>query len=99
MMFRWFLIYYFSDKKEEAKDYLQNVSTKRIASQVKEDGSQPEELARTNGMSYTLFNLKAHFHLAVFGDLVGLICGIIKTENSGSIRQALDYFLPLCTGT
>lgn len=82
------------DKKDEAKEYLQNVSTKLIASQIKADGSQPEKLSRTNGMSYTLFNLKAYFQLAVFGDLVGVDLWNYMTENSGSLRQALDYFLP-----
>ncbi len=85
---------FFLDRKEEAKEHLQNVSKRRIASQINADGKQPEELARTNGMSYTLFNLKAHFQLAVFGDLVGVDLWNYKTENSGSIRQALDYFLP-----
>jgi hypothetical protein len=45
-------------------------------------------------LSYSLFNLRALFRLAVFGDLVGVDLWNYKGTNVGSIRQAFDYILP-----
>ena len=84
----------FLGKNEEAKEYLKNVSTKRIDSQIEVGGKQPEELARTNAMSYTLFNLKALFSLAVLGERVGVDLWNYKSNYGGSVQNALDYFLP-----
>jgi len=84
----------FLGKNKDAKEYLKNISLNRIDSQIKEDGKQPEELARTNAMSYTLFNLKAFFSLAFLGDRIGVDLWNYKNNEGGSIRIALDYFLP-----
>ena len=84
----------FLDRSNEAKSYLESVSKKRIDLQIKEDGKQLEELKRTKAMSYTLFNLKAYFKLSVLADKVGLDLWNYNGKNGGSIRKALDYFLP-----
>jgi hypothetical protein len=84
----------FLGKNKEAKEYIENVSAKRIDSQIKEDGKQPAELARTKSLHYSAFNLEALSHLAVFGDKVGFDLWNYKGMNGGSIRIALDYILP-----
>lgn len=82
------------NKNQEAKDYLENITKKRIDSQIKDDGKQPEELTRTNSLSYSLFNLKALFRLAVFGDIVGVDLWNYKNSSGGTMRKALDFILP-----
>ena len=84
----------FLGKNDEAKEHLETYSKQRIDSQIMEDGKQPEELARTNGMSYTQFNLKALFSLAELGDKAGVDLWTYIGKNNGSIRKALDFFLP-----
>ncbi len=82
------------DKYKEAKEHLETVSKKRFDSQIEADGKQPAELARTNGMSYTLFNLRAFVKLALLAEKVEIDLWNYKNEKGGSIRKALDYFLP-----
>ena len=82
------------DKNEEAKDHLESTSKKRFDSQIEADGKQPVELARTNGMSYTLFNLRAFFKLSLLAEKVKVDLWNYKSNDGGSIRNAFDYFLP-----
>jgi hypothetical protein len=82
------------DKNEEAKEHLESISKKRFDSQIEADGKQPVELARTNGMSYTLFNLRAFFKLSLLAEKVKVDLWNYKSNDGGSIRNALDYFLP-----
>lgn len=48
----------FIGDKDLAKKILQDMTLPRIESQIKEDGSQPFELARTKSWDYALMNLK-----------------------------------------
>ncbi len=76
-----------------AKKVLSNAGTQRIATQISPDGSQPEELARTNSYSYSVMNLRGFFELARLGEHVGIDLWQFKTEDGRSIRAALDYIL------
>ena len=83
----------FLGKDELAKQVLNEAKTKRIGHQIRSDGGQPEELARTKSWSYSVFNLTALFHLAGLGDNVGIDLWNYKNQKGGSIRKALDYIL------
>ncbi len=45
---------------------LKAAKKKRILAQIQPDGSQPHELARTNGLSYSIYNLRAMYYLAIY---------------------------------
>ena len=76
-------------------EYAKRVATeaieKRIMAQIKPDGSQPEELARTRSLFYSLFNLEAMFQLARLAEHTGVD---LWHAGDSRIRVALDYVAP-----
>ncbi|GEO05659.1 alginate lyase [Adhaeribacter aerolatus] len=88
----------FSGNKPLAKKVLEEVKIKRIATQMKLDGSQPHELARTLSFNYSVMNLQAFFDLASLGQHVGVDLWQYTTPDGKGIRPALDYFLPFLNG-
>lgn len=60
-------IYLFVGKEKRAKELTDAFAEKRINVQIKEDGSQPAELCRTNAFSYSIYNLS---HIVDFCFLV-----------------------------
>lgn len=88
----------FTGKKDLARKILENSKTLRLNTQIKEDGSQPFELARTKSWGYSSMNLQAMFHLARFSETVGLDLWNYTTPNGAGIKKALDYLMPYANG-
>ncbi len=61
------------------------------AQQIKPDGTQPQELSRTNSLHYSLFNLTGWAYLTRFGRLAGMDPWHARTHDSGSADQALAF--------
>jgi hypothetical protein len=76
----------------ETKALVEN-SKKRIASQIKSDGSQPEELARTNTWGYSNWNLEGFCLLASTASHVGVDLWTYTAAGGGSISKAADYLI------
>ena len=89
----------FLGDKDLARTVAETAETKRIALQIKPDGSQPLELARTKSFSYSVFNLTALMRLAQEGDAVGVDLWSYRAADGGSLRAALDYLLPYAQGS
>ncbi len=86
----------FIDDKEQAKNIL--IATKqRIPVQLKENGEQPLELARTNAYGYSTMNLDGWFKIAMLGDKVGLDFWNYAVDGK-SLKTALDYLIPYALG-
>jgi hypothetical protein len=81
-----------------AKKLIEQHGRDRIATQIQPDGSQPEELARTNGYDYSRYNILAHVELAELGQRVGVDLWNYKTDDGRSLRKAIDWLLPYSTG-
>jgi hypothetical protein len=75
-------------QSELAKRTLEAAKTARIDPEIKEDGSQPLELARTKSFGYSLMNLRAFFELAEMGQKLGV--DLWHTR----VRAAFEYLLP-----
>lgn len=69
-----------------------------VENQIQPDGKMPLELARTNGLGYSTFNLQAFFTLATLGQEVGVDLWNYKNRNGAGIRTAFDWLLPYASG-
>lgn len=81
----------FLDNKDEARKVLEQVKTKRIATQIEPDGRQPQELARTKSLSYSKMNLSAFRRLAALGNKVGIDLLNYETPDGRSIKKASEF--------
>jgi hypothetical protein len=88
----------FTDRRDLAARVLSEIPRKRIARQIRPDGSQPLELARADSWRYSLFNLQALFEAAALGDHLGIDLWNFETADKRSIRKALDWLIPFATG-
>jgi hypothetical protein len=84
----------FLGDREQARETAETAKTQRIALQIKKDGSEPLELARTKSFSYSVFNLDALMRLAQEAERVDVDLWSYRAPGGGSIRGALDYLLP-----
>lgn len=66
----------------------------RITAQIKPDGSQPEELAREDGLSYSAFNLEAQFRVAVHAAALGIDLWNFAAPNGASLQRAVEFIRP-----
>jgi len=84
----------FVGKDDLAKRTIEAAKARRIDPQIKPDGSMPLELARTNLLSYSAYNLTAFFNLARLGERVGVDLWSYKSKDGGGLRKALDFVGP-----
>jgi hypothetical protein len=83
----------FLGKKDQARAIILQ-STNRIAWQIKPDGSQPLELARTKSFGYSSFNLRALFDLASIGQNLKIDLWHFRGTNNAGIYNALAFMAP-----
>jgi alginate lyase len=85
----------FAGRTDVATDALRRVSDERISSQIRPDGTQPLELARTRSYHYSAFNLLA---VAVAAD-IGRSAGVDVWQASAErIRPAIDLLVGYADG-
>lgn len=66
----------------------------RLASQLKPDGSQPHELARTLSWNYTNMNLYGFLVLARLAEHVDVDLWNYENGDGKGIRKAIDWLVP-----
>lgn len=88
----------FLGDRDLARKIIETAETKRIAYQIRADGREPLELARTKSFSYSVFNLTALMRLAQEGERTGIDLWDYRAPDGGSIEAALNYLLPYAEG-
>jgi hypothetical protein len=81
-------------KKDEAKRILESAWKNRILVQIKSDGSQPLELARTKSFDYCSMNLDALATLANLGEHAGVDLWKKNLKEGKCLRKAIDFMVP-----
>ena len=84
----------FLDETELASELFEHVRDDRISSQIASDGTQPEELARTNSFHYSLFNLQALGVLARMGESLDYDLWHYRDKEGKGLESAAEYLLP-----
>lgn len=76
-----------------ARRILSDVPLRRIATQIKPDGTQPEELWRTLSFGYSQYNLTHFLDMAQMARTLGVPFPLTEapTEDSGSVADALLF--------
>ena len=83
----------YSENSKSATRIAQKFARNRITSQIKPDGSMPEEMARTRPLFYSIYNLHAMFLVARLAEKVDVDAWKSADEES-PLRMALDYLVP-----
>lgn len=83
---------------QHAIHYSQALKQKRIDSQIKPDGAQPHELARTKSVNYSSMNLMAFLKVAELADKLGVDLVNHQGPDGQSIKVAVAYLLPYVQG-
>ena len=76
-----------------AKDILDHFASKRLFKQIEPDGRQPLELARTNGFSYTVFNIIHMIDMCYLAKTLGIDFYHMQSADGRSIPKALKYMV------
>ena len=80
------------DDNENVLSYFERVKN-RIGWQISKDGSQPIEMERASAHMYSTFNLSALVEIALIANLYEIDLWSYKTDNSGSIEDAVNYLV------
>ncbi len=84
----------FVGDRDRARRVLEEVPSRRLATQIKPDGRQPEEIARTRGLSYSTSNLRGFCQLARLGEHFELDLWRRVDHEENPIRLAAEFLLP-----
>lgn len=84
-------------KRNTAQEIFQNAK-KLLLAQIDVDGLQALETERTNGLSYSIFNLSAWFQLATLAKLQGVDLWDYPSAENARIKLAINYALPFVAG-
>lgn len=84
----------FTGQSDLAANILKERTQNRIDNQLREDGSQPHELARTLSWNYSQFNLSAFFELALLAENVNIDLWHYESPGRKSLKKAFAWLLP-----
>ncbi|HXO77658.1 MAG TPA: alginate lyase family protein, partial [Puia sp.] len=71
----------------------------KIEHQIAADGKMDRELARTNALHYSTYNLRAFFTLAQLASHTGMDLWSYTNSQHAGIRIALDWLTPYAVGS
>ena len=77
-----------------ARQLIRDAGPARVATQIAADGKQPEELARTRPIHYSLFNIEPFARLAELGRHVGVDLWNYRGPNGAGLHEAVLFVAP-----
>lgn len=89
-------LYLYLGETDKAKDVFEAVKD-RIPRQIETNGREPLEVVRTDGFSYSVFNVQALCTLATLSERQNIDLWHFEQEERG-IRKAIDFLLPYADG-
>jgi hypothetical protein len=84
----------FVGERDTARRIVEAAKEKRIARCIKPNGEQAEELERTKGLHYCVFNMSAMSVLARIGEQLSVDLWHYKTDDGRSLQRGLEFVLP-----
>lgn len=87
-------VIFYTEDYEGLKKTVEKNLLPRIDSQMKPDGSLPEELARTLGLHYSTFVMEALSTSDIIAGKVGINLWDYKTEDGRSMSTAVEFLKP-----
>ena len=81
----------YCDRKDDALTVFKRVDSLRIPKQIKEDGSQPHELARTRSFDYSKMNIQGFLQLARLAEHLDFD---LWNSNENRLRKAVLFLEP-----
>jgi hypothetical protein len=88
----------FVGERELARKIVDGATAKRIGRCIEPDGRQPEELGRTQGLHYSVFNMSAMSVLGRIGEHVDVDLWNYESADGRSLRRAVDFVMPFLAG-
>ena len=88
----------FTDQPYVARKIIETRGIGRIKTQIRADGGQPRELARTVSWGYSNMNLRAFFILANLAKNVNIDLFNYQSNGFTPIHQALNFLVPYLKG-
>ena len=88
----------FVGERDLARQIVEGAKAKRIGRCIEPDGRQPEELSRTQGLHYSVFNMSAMAVLGRIGEQVDVDLWNYESADGRSLRRALDFVMPYLAG-
>jgi hypothetical protein len=88
----------FVGERDIARQIAESAKEKRIKGCIEPDGHQPQELERTKGLHYHVFNLSAMSVLARIGEHLNLDLWKYESNDGRSLRRGLDFVMPYLVG-
>jgi len=89
----------FTGQTEFAKEYLEEISMKRLNRQFSPSGRQKFEMRRTRPLHYGIYNLAGQVKLADYGRSLGVEYGNNSTIFSSGLERGVLYLIQAIDGT
>ena len=78
-------------REDVVNEVISQFMQRRIYKQVQPDGSQPEELARTNSYSYTTYNIRIALSMCNMAQVLGVDFLSQTSEDGRSIPKMIEF--------
>ncbi|NDW09653.1 alginate lyase family protein [Dysgonomonas sp. 520] len=81
----------FTNRKDVAREFINQFAENRLFKQIEPDGSQPLELARTIALHYSIFNIEHAMDMCDLAKAVGVDLYSATSPDGRSIGKAIDF--------
>jgi len=76
------------------KEYIKKYTIPRLESQIKPDGSQPYELARTKSWNYSNMNMSGFIKIALMAEKIDIDLWHYQKDGQTYLKSMIDWYIP-----